>query len=78
MVVPRSIVSDFGALCGSRFGNKIMKIVLWSNSWTCFFQPRVSLAKMRSARAPSDAKKRQKPWRVVQKQCVPQIRIGET
>ena len=40
-----------------------------------FFQPSVSLAKMRSARAPSDAKNQETQWRVVQKQCVSQIGI---
>ena len=76
-MVPRSILSDFGPLFGSRFGTKNIENPALEQQLEVFFQPCVSLAAMRSARAPSDAKKREKQWRVVQKQCVPQIRIGE-
>ena len=73
MVVPRSILIDFRPVLGPPSGPRMLKIIHWSNRWKRFFQPCVSLAKMRSARPPGDAKKQQKPLKVVQKQCVSQI-----
>ena len=58
MVVPRSILSDFGAFFGSRSGAKNVENSALEQQLEEFFQPSVSFAKMRSARAPSHAKKR--------------------
>ena len=64
----------FWVLFGSPFGTRMLKISLWINSWKCSFQSCVFLAKIRSARASSDAKKRQTRLRAFQKQCVSQMR----
>ena len=76
MAVPRSILSDFGVLFGSRFGTTNVENPASAQQLDIlFFNLAFLLPKCALREHLQMLKKLQKQWRVVQKQCVSQIGI---